>query len=166
MNISWVFAGIFCLMLIGACIHVSRLKKDRSAKHRLEIFLLWVIVTAGIFGMLKFYGHLFHPEVYARFLGWKPHTAWQYETATFNLLIGTLGFLSIWIRDTFWTATVISITLRDWEAVFSHYLEFIRHYDFAMGNIGLFVYIEILHPILAIALLVAYSNIKKIPKKL
>ena len=72
--------------------------------------------------------------------------------------------LSIRIRNLFWLAAVIAMTIRDWGAVIGHYIQLVSHYDFAGGNIGLAVYVEIFHPILAIALLVAYYNVKKFPR--
>ncbi|WP_420422574.1 DUF6790 family protein [Simkania sp.] len=163
--IEILFISTFCAMFVGAVIHIACLKKDRSAQRRLKVFLIWVLAFAGIIGLEKFYGNVFHPELYAEFLGWKPNDAWQYEVSVINFIIAALGILSIWFHDLFWLATVIALTIRDWGIAVGHYLELIRHYDTAWGNVGLAVYIEIFHPIVAIALLIAYYNVKKFPRK-
>lgn len=156
-----IFILIFCLMFIGAAIHIACLKKDRSPKHILEVSLIWVLTFGGAIGILKFYFNTFYPDLYAHYLGWPPNFAWQYETAIVNLNIGVLGILCIWFRDIFWLATVITLTIRDWGAAIGHYIQLVSHYDFAGGNVGLAVFVEIFHPIIAIALLVAYYNVKK-----
>ena len=159
-----IFLLIFCSMLIGATIHISLLKKHRTAKHILTVSLIWVLAFAGVIGLLKFYVNVFHPHLYSSYLGWPSNFPWQYEAAIINLSIGILGLLCIWIHDLFWLATVISMTIRDWGAAIGHYMQLVSHYDFARGNMGLAVYVEIFHPILAIALLVAYYNVKKFPR--
>lgn len=151
-------------MFIGAGIHIACLKKDRSPKHILKVSLTWVLALGGLTGLLKFYINVFHPDLYTNYLGWPPNFAWQYEAAIVNLNIGILGFLCIWLNDFFWLATVITMTIRDWGAVIGHYIQLVSHYDFAGGNVGLAVYVEIFHPIIAIALLVAYYNVKKFPR--
>lgn len=165
---TWIkilFLCLFFSIFVGAGIHIACLKQ-RHAKRVLEVFLLWTFGIAGVIGLVKFYGLIFEPDAYAHFLGWEPKTAWQEATAIANLIIGALGLLSIWIRGSFWTATVIALTIRDWGTTIGHYIQLIRHYDFAMGNIGIFVYLEIIHPIIAITLYIAYCNVKKIPQKL
>ncbi|MCB1068595.1 MAG: hypothetical protein KDK56_10480 [Simkania sp.] len=163
--IEIVFIATFCAMFVGGFIHIACLKKDRSAQNKLKVFLIWALTSAGAIGLEKFYANIFYPELYAKFLGWNPNVAWQFEVSIINFIIATLGILSIWLHDLFWVASVITLTIRDWGIAIGHYLELILHYDVASGNVGLAVYIEIFHPIIAIALLIAYYNVKKFPRK-
>lgn len=157
----WIFFG----MLACGGIHVGLLK-NKTAKSMLKTLTGWVLATAGMMGIAKGYLQLFHPDLYSNFVGWQLEVPWQYDVGVMNVAIGLLGLLSIFIHGSFWIAAIIALTIRDWGFAIGHYIQLLHHYDLAIGNVGILVYLEIIHPIIAIVLFIAYCNVKKINNKL
>lgn len=160
-----LFLFIFLFTLISAGVHIACLK-NRNPKHTLTIAIRWTLGYAGIINIIKCYIHLFHPQIYAGFFGWETSIPWQYDIAIAHLMVGILGFFSIWIHGSFWTATIIVMTIRDWGFAIGHYIQLIFHYNFSIGNTGIITYLEVIQPMIAIALFIAYCNVKKFPQNL
>jgi hypothetical protein len=61
-------------------------------------------------GIFAFYGHAFMAEQVAQSIGWQP-SLFQFEVAIANLAFGVLGILCLRIRDQFWLATGIGVSV-------------------------------------------------------
>ena len=81
-------------------------------------------------------------------IGWAPGSPFQHEVAFANLSIGVLGVLCYWIRDNFWTATVISSSIFLLGAAYGHIINMFQFANYAPGNAGSVLYMDIIGPII------------------
>ena len=115
-------------------------------------------------GFYGFIGHIFYSDLVAYFIGWPPNSPFQFEVGIANLTLGVLGTFCIWLRGNFWVATVIANAIMGFGGATGHVLQMVFHANYAPGNTGLILYIDIFAPILGIVLLLAYLNAKKFPE--
>jgi len=73
--------------------------------------------------------------------------------AVANLSVGVLGILCYWIRGNFWVATVIGFSIWWLGAGAVHIREIVASANYAPKNAGATPYMDILVPIVLIALL-------------
>jgi hypothetical protein len=106
------FYFFFALSLIVAAVHLYRDSQPRTGGRVAEVVLLWILVIdIGIGGVFGFIGHTVFAERAAASIGWPAGNPFQTEVAVANLAMGTLGILCYWLRDNFWTATVIGASV-------------------------------------------------------
>ncbi len=72
-----------------------------------------------------------------------------------NLAFGVLGILCGWLRGALWTATVIGVAIWGVGDGVGHVYELVVHNNHSPYNSGAIMYLDILVPLIAIALLVA-----------
>ncbi len=138
-----LFLFFFVLSFVVAGIHLYRDKQFRTGRRIAAILLLWLLViNVGLSGMWAFIGHTLFAEQVAESIGWPAGNPFQTEVAVANLAIGTLGILCYWIRGNFWAAAVI------------HVVEMMTVGNYNPGNAGLIFYLDIIGPLLLVALLV------------
>jgi len=153
-----VFLILFVLSFVVAGVHIYRDKQPRTGRRIAEIILLWLLViNTGLGGIYAFMGHTFAADEVARSIGWPEGNPFQTEVAVANLAIGTLGILCYWIRDNFWTASVIATSVWLLGAATIHIVEMVNANNYNPGNAGLIFYMDIIGPLLLIALLL-YSR--------
>ena len=153
-----VFLILFVLSFVVAGVHIYRDKQPRTGRRIAEIILLWLLViNTGLGGIYAFMGHTFAADEVARSIGWPEGNPFQTEVAVANLAIGTLGILCYWIRDNFWTASVIATSVWLLGAATIHVVEMVNANNYNPGNAGLIFYMDIIGPLLLIALLL-YSR--------
>jgi hypothetical protein len=153
-----VFLILFVLSFVVAGVHIYRDKQPRTGTRIAEIILLWLLViNTGLGGIYAFMGHTFAADEVARSIGWPEGNPFQTEVAVANLAIGTLGILCYWIRDNFWTASVIATSVWLLGAATIHVVEMVNANNYNPGNAGLIFYMDIIGPLLLIALLL-YSR--------
>ena len=153
-----VFIILFVLSFVVAGAHIYRDRKPRTGRRAAEILLLWLlVVNIGCGGLYAFLGHLFAADEVAASIGWPAGNPFQTEVAVANLAIGTLGILSYWIRDNFWIATVIATSIWLLGAAAIHVREMVGEGNYNPGNAGVVFYMDIIGPLLLIALLI-YSR--------
>lgn len=149
-----VFLILFVLSFVVASVHIYRDKQPRTGRRVAEIILLWLLViNTGLGGIYAFMGHTFAADEVARSIGWPEGNPFQTEVAVANLAIGTLGILCYWIRDNFWTASVIATSVWLLGAATIHVVEMVNANNYNPGNAGLIFYMDIIGPLLLIALL-------------
>ena len=149
-----LFLVFFVLSLVVAGLHIYRDKQPRTGKRTAEIFLLWLLViNTGFAGIFAFMGHTFAAREVAESIGWPAGNPFQTEVAVANLAVGTLGILCYWIRGNFWTATVIATSIWLLGAATIHVVEMVNEGNYNPGNAGLVFYMDIVGPLLLIALL-------------
>ncbi len=156
-----LFLIFFVLSFVVAGIHVYRDKQPRTGRRIAEILLLWLLViNIGLGGLWAFMGHTFAANEVAESIGWPTGNPFQTEVAVANLAVGTLGILCYWIRGNFWTATVIATSIWLLGAAAIHVREMMVAGNYNPGNAGLIFYMDIIGPLLLIALLI-YTGLHK-----
>ena len=152
-----VFIILFVLSFVVAGVHVLLDKQPRTGGRVTEILLLWLLViNTGFGGLYAFSGHVFAANEVAASIGWPAGNPFQTEVGVANLAIGTLGILSYWIRGNFWTAAVIATSIWLLGAAI-HVGEMVGEGNYNPGNAGVVFYMDIIGPLLLIALLI-YSR--------
>jgi hypothetical protein len=87
--------------------------------------------------------------------------SFQSEVAVANLTIGTLGILCYWIRGNFWTATVIAFSVQWLGAAVVHIRDIVVAANYTPNNAGTTLYMDILMPVILIALLAYYHYVNR-----
>jgi hypothetical protein len=145
------------LGLIVGAVHVYLDKQPRTKGRVAEIFLQWfLVISVGLVSVVFFISHTLFADSTAASIGWPAGNPFQYEVAVANLTIGTLGILCYWIRGNFWIATVIAFSVQWLGAGMVHIRDIVVAGNYAPNNAGLTFYLDILMPVLLIALLVYY----------
>lgn len=134
------------LSLLGASIHLAVSRKSRAAKA--EPFLLYLLVIyVGVMGVTTSVFHVFFPGWTSASIGWST-SPYEYEVGMADLTIGVLGILCVWFRGNFWLATAIAnFFWLEGDAV-GHVRQMVLYNNHAENNSGLFLYLEIILPIL------------------
>lgn len=161
---SAIYFSVLVVMFAGAFVHLKLLRKKLMAARIFEILLLWVLAISGVQELWRFYGHVFMSGSIAAYMGFPAGSPFQFEVGIAHLTLAVLGILCIWIRGSFWIATVIAFSIINFGAAIGHIIQILYHYNFSPGNAGFTLYFEILTPIISITFLIAYMNAKKFPK--
>lgn len=122
------------------------------------ILFYFIVFLIGLSGLYGFMGHAFNPDHVAKYIGWPAGNPFQWEVAVSNLSHAVLGFLCIWIRGAFWTATVIVSAVWLLGCAYGHVREMVKNRNFAPGNAGPPFYSDIIKPLVLIGLLIAYIS--------
>jgi hypothetical protein len=160
------FAYIILFLTILAAILVilnSKIKsRPLNSERVVEIFLIsFLVISVGIGSIWAFIGHFFLSAQVAANIGWAPGSPFQSEVAFANLSVGVLGVLCYWIRDNFWTATVISSSIFLLGDAYGHIINMIQYSYYAPGNVGSVLYMDIIGPIILIVLLITYKSMRR-----
>jgi hypothetical protein len=156
--------GLFFLVLglIVGAIHVYLDKQHRTKRRVAEIFLLWfLVITVGIQGVFAFIGHTVYADTTAASIGWPAGNPFQSEVAVANLTVGVLGILCYWMRGNFWTATVIGFSVWFLGDAVVHIKDIVVSANYAPNNAGVTFYLDILVPVILIALLAYYLHVSR-----
>jgi len=125
----------------------------------IETLLFYSIVfLIGLSGLYSFMGHAFNADHVAKFIGWPAGNPFQWEVAVSNLSQAILGFLCIWIRGTFWAATVIVSAVWLLGCGVGHVRQMVKTRNFAPGNAGPPFISDVVKPLVIIGLLIAYVS--------
>ena len=160
--------GLFFLVLglvVGA-VHLYLDKQPRTKGRVAEIFLLWLLViTVGIQGVFAFIGHTVFADATAASIGWPAGNPFQSEVAVANLSVGVLGILCYWMRGSFWNATAIGFAVWWLGDAVVHIRSIVVDANYAPDNAGVTFYLDILVPVILIALLAYYLHVKNRQEK-
>ncbi len=160
MEIPYVILILTILVAFLVILISKIMTKPLNGDRIVEIFLLsFLVISVGFGGIWAFIGHSFLSAQVAANIGWAPGNPFQSEVAFANLSIGILGVLCYWIRDNFWTATVISSSIFLLGAAYVHIINMIQFSNYAPGNAGSVLYMDILNPIILIVLLIVYKSL-------
>ena len=160
------FVYFFILLTIFVAILVILISKIRNKPLNrmkiVEIFLLsFLVISVGIGSIWAFIGHTFLSQQVAANIGWAAGNPFQLEVAFANLAIGVLGILCYWIRGNFWTATVIVSSIFLLGDAYVHIINIIQYANYAPGNAGSVLYMDIFGPVILILLLIAYKTMER-----
>ena len=157
-----LFLLCFVLALVIGAVHLYLDKQPRTRARVAETFLLWLLVmNVGVASVLTFMGDAFFADKMARSLGWPAGNPFQSLVAVANLSVGVLGILCYWIRANFWVATVIAFSVWWLGAAAVHIKDMVVSANYAPNNAGATVYMDILVPLILIALLTYYARAGK-----
>jgi hypothetical protein len=153
---TWLILGIIgALIILGIQFYSKRVL---TLKKIFKIFLLsLLVITVGFGSLWAFAGHLFFASQVASYIGWAPGSPFQTEVGFTNLAFGVLGLLCFWIRGNFWTATVIGVSVFYLGAAIGHINNMFAASNYAPGNVGADLVLNILIPLLLLGLLAAYK---------
>lgn len=150
MNPSLLFLG---LSLILAFLHIL-IKKPSTTREKVEIILLYQLTIMIAFNSLMgFYAHNFMSDWTADYIGWPKGNPFQKEVGYANLAFGILGLLSFFNRGSFWTATILGISIWYLLDAYGHFIQLTMHHDMRPGNAGLPFVLDIFLPIFWLTLL-------------
>jgi hypothetical protein len=145
------------LGLVVGAVHVYLDKQPRTRVRVAQIFLLWfLVIIVGVTGVFAFIGHTVYADATAQSIGWPTGNPFQSEVAVANLSVGVLGILCYWMRGNFWIATVIGFSVWWLGDAVVHIRSIVVEANYAPDNAGVTFYLDILVPVLLIALLVYY----------
>ncbi len=160
MAYTWLILGIFVALII-LCVQFY-LKRTLTIKRIVETFLLsFLVFTVGIGSLCAFVGHAFFANQLASNIGWATGSPFQTEVAFTNLAFGVLGLSCYWKRGNFWVATVIGVSVFHLGVAIVHINNMLSVSNFAIGNVGADLVVDILVPILLIGLCVAHKIVEE-----
>src|SRR5262245_49413322 len=95
------------LSVLLPVIHLRLSPQPRTRARVVHLLLLYALVLdVGVIGLpLGFVPHVFFPDEAARMIGWPTGSPFQLEVGFHDGGWGLLGFLCLWFRGSFWTAT-------------------------------------------------------------
>ena len=157
-----LFLLCFVLALAIAAVRLYLDKQPRTKERVVQTFLLWLLVVCvGIASVLTFIADAFFADQMAASLGWPAGNPFQSLVAVANLSIGVLGILSYWKRENFWVATVIAFAVWWLGAAVVHLRDMVVSGNHAPNNTGVTVYMDILVPVILVALLTYYERVRR-----
>jgi hypothetical protein len=155
-----LFVLCFVLALVIAAARLYRDTQPRTPERVVETFLKWLLVMCvGVASVLTFAGDAFFADRTAASLGWPPGNPFQSMVAVANLSVGVLGILCYWRRGSFWVATVIAFSVWWLGAAVVHIRDIVRSANYAPNNAGPTLYMDILVPVILVALLIYYGRV-------
>lgn len=158
----FVFISLLCFSIIGFFIHLYFDKLPRTRKRIIELLLLYqLIFSVGSTSLLAFIALSLMPEFIAKYTGW-PACPFEQQLANVNLGYAVLGFLCIWLRGHFWTATCLGFSIWIFCDGIAHLSDMIKNENYAPGNVGVPLYTDILVPVVLLILLVLHLRNQKL----
>ncbi len=119
-----------------------------------ERFLSWILMLPiGVTGLWAGAFHVFLPAAAAAFIGWEV-SPFQFEVGMADFAIGVTACISFWRDLNFKAAAVSAASISLLGDAVGHVKQMLIAGNFAPGNAGVPFYMDLLCPLLAIALLV------------
>ena len=133
---SMVTLIVAILSVLLPLLHLAFSKRPRTRQRVVEILLLYALVLdVGVIGLpLGFIPHIFFADETARSIGWAPGSPFQFEVGFHDGAWGLLGFLCLWIRGSFWTATGLGWAFFMFGAAYGHLREVLVEGNYAPYN--------------------------------
>lgn len=129
-------------ILLGGIVGLAVRSKQVMVTAMIRYMMLLVI---GVGGFWAFIGHTLFAARVAAFAGWTP-SPFQFEVALVNLGFGLAGLIGFKQKFDFWIAISIIWTTFLWGSAIGHLYQMIVYGNFAPGNIGMVLYMDILRP--------------------
>jgi hypothetical protein len=148
----------FVLQNLPALLFIAALLVAAARRHHgpvAERFLSWILLLPiGITGLWAGAFHVFFPATAAKLIGWDV-SPFQLEVGMADLAIGATAAIAFWRDLNFKAAAVIVASIFLLGDAVGHVKQMLIAGNFAPGNAGVPFYLDIICPVLAIALLVA-----------
>jgi hypothetical protein len=151
-SIGFVLRNLPAFLLVIALL-VAGLHRGRWSTP--ERFLSWLLLLpVGVTALWAAVFHLFFPSVAAADIGWQV-SPFQLEVGMADLAIGATAFASFWCSLPFKAAAVWASSIFLTGDAIGHVHQMLAAANFAPGNAGVPFFMDIICPVLAIALLAA-----------
>jgi hypothetical protein len=125
---------------------------SRDIKPAAERFLAWILLLPiGVKGLWAATSHLVFPAIAAAHIGWQV-SPFQFEVGMADLAIGVTACIAFWRDLSFKTAAVSAASIFLLGDAIGHIRQMAEAGNFAPGNAGLPFYMDVICPVLAIAL--------------
>lgn len=129
-----------------------------------EVLYSWFsLLPLGVTSIYAFIMHAFFPTFTAEIIGWH-NSAFQFEVAVANLAFGVIAILSFKASYGFRLATVIAATCWLWGDASGHIYQMNVNDDFAQGNAGSWLYMDMFVPVILILAIVRLNEPKKLKR--
>jgi hypothetical protein len=149
--ISFVLQNLPALLFVAALV-VPAAQRRRGAIA--ERFLSWILLLPiGITGLWAGAFHVFFPATAAKLIGWDV-SPFQLEVGMADLAIGATACIAFWRDLNFKAAAVSAASIFLLGDAVGHVKQMLIAGNFAPGNAGVPFYMDIICPVLTIALLV------------
>ncbi len=150
-TIGFVLQNLPALLLIVALLVAAAQRHRGPAAER---FLSWILLLPiGVTGLWAGTFHVFFPATAAKLIGWDV-SPFQLEVGMADLAIGTTAVIAFWRDLNFKAATVSAASIFLLGDAVGHVKQMLIAGNFAPGNAGVPFYMDIICPVLAVALLV------------
>ena len=147
------FVTFFVIGLIAAGISLLKKPKPLRISEVTEAFLSYHLLFAiGINNLINFIFHVFFGDTSAKFIGWE-NSPFQAEVGFASLGVGIAGVVAFKASLPFRVATLIPPWCFSLGAAAGHIYQMIVAHNFAPGNVGLVLPIDILMPIVGFVFL-------------
>src|SRR5271170_765441 len=147
----------FLLQNLPALLFIVALLVAAAQRHRgpvAERFLSWILLLPiGITGLWAGAFHVFFPATAAKLIGWEV-SPFQLEVGMADLAIGATAVIAFWRDLNFKAAAVSAASIFLLGDAVGHVKQMLIAGNFAPGNAGVPFYMDIICPVLAIALLI------------
>jgi hypothetical protein len=138
------------LLLIAALV-IAAVQRGRGSG--VERFLSWILLLPiGVTGLWAGVFHVFFPTAAAALIGWEV-SPFQFEVGMADFAIGATACISFWRDLNFKAAAVIASSIFLLGDAVGHVQQMLIAGNFAPGNAGVPFYMDIICPLLSIALL-------------
>jgi hypothetical protein len=123
-----------------------------------ERFLSWILLLPiGVTGLWAGAFHVFFPATAASLIGWQV-SPFQFEVGMADLAIGATSCIAFWRDLSFKAAAICAASIFLLGDAIGHVRQMVMAGNFAPGNAGVPFYMDIICPLLAIALLLVASR--------
>jgi len=155
-----IFHFYFAVTVLGAILNLWLTRhRGLSSRRIVRISLLYLLCVQWGFGAaFTAIPHILFPDEIAGYIGWEPGSPFQLELGFASLGTSILGILSIWLRGWFWLAPVVSRSVFLLGAAYVHIADIQTRGNMSPGNAGPVLFYDIVIPIIAVSLFVAYAR--------
>ena len=153
------FAIPWVITFVGWGIHavVDKSPQRRTSGRLVELLLIWLLAMGGAWAIVGALGHLGpNSEEIAAGIGYAP-SMFQWEVGWADVAIGVLGIGTIWMRQQWLTAAVVTLSICYLGDAIGHIMQYTVHDNTAPNNVWA-IPSDILGPVLAIVLLIIYRR--------
>jgi hypothetical protein len=149
--IGFVLQNLPALLFIVALLVAAARRRHGPVAER---FLSWILLLpVGITGLWAGAFHVFFPAIAAKLIGWDV-SPFQLEVGMADLAIGATAVIAFWRDLNFKAGAVSAASIFLLGDAVGHVKQMLIADNFAPGNAGVPFYMDIICPLLAIALLV------------
>jgi hypothetical protein len=142
------------LLVIALIIPTVRRHQGRTAGR----YLSWVLLLPiGITGLWAGIAHVFFPATAAAHIGWQV-SPFQFEVGMADLAIGVTACIAFWRDLGFKAAAVCAASVFLLGDAAGHVRQMMTAGNFAPGNAGVPFYMDVICPVLAIALVIVAAR--------
>jgi hypothetical protein len=146
-----LFFALFAVLAASIHLAVSARRRSTLASIAQTFLLYFLLIYVGLMGLLTAYAHVFRPMQTSASIGWST-SPYEYEVGMADMTVGVLGVLCLWFRGGFWLATAIANAVWLLGDAIGHIRQMSINNDHAANNSGIFLYCEIVLPIVILIL--------------